>query len=206
MEEFNFKSLESLASELKEGVFKINSGALSSKDILSLLDSSRQLHERLAILQYLLEKEPKKESGSETKNKVESNDVEENQINLIDVIVEEEAKTEKADINISNDFKSVNEIHSDSPQTSLADKFGQQPISDLTKEIGINEKYLITESLFSGDSQACSTAIKDLNEFQNMDQASDFLKNTLSKKYNWNPKSNQVKRLINLVERRYQNQ
>ena len=206
MEEFNFKSLESLASELKEGVFKINSGALSSEDILSLLDSSRQLHERLAILQYLLEKEPKKESGSETKNKVESNDVEENQINLIDVIVEEEAKTEKADINISNDFKSVNEIHSDSPQTSLADKFGQQPISDLTKEIGINEKYLITESLFSGDSQACSTAIKDLNEFRNMDQASDFLKNTLSKKYNWNPKSNQVKRLINLVERRYQNQ
>ena len=206
MEEFNFKSLESLASELKEGVFKINSGALSSEDILSLLDSSRQLHERLAILQYLLEKEPKKESGSETKNKVESTDVEENQINLIDVIVEEEAKTEKADINISNDFKSVNEIHSDSPQTSLADKFGQQPISDLTKEIGINEKYLITESLFSGDSQACSTAIKDLNEFQNMDQASDFLKNTLYKKYKWNPKSNQVKRLINLVERRYQNQ
>jgi hypothetical protein len=206
MEEFNFKSLESLASELKEGVFKINSGALNSEDILSLLDSSRQLHERLAILQYLLEKEPKKESGSETKNKVESTDVEENQINLIDVIVEEEAKTEKADINISNDFKSVNEIHSDSPQTSLADKFGQQPISDLTKEIGINEKYLITESLFSGDSQACSTAIKDLNEFQNMDQASDFLKNTLSKKYNWNPKSSQVKRLINLVERRYQNQ
>ena len=202
MEEFNFKSLESLASELKEGVFKINSGALSSEDILSLLDSSRQLHERLAILQYLLEKEP----GSETKNKVESTDVEKNQINLIDVIVEEEAKTEKADINILNDFKSVNEIHSDSPQTSLADQFGQQPISDLTKEIGINEKYLITESLFSGDSQACSTAIKDLNEFQNMDQASDFLKNTLSKKYNWNPKSNQVKRLINLVERRYQNQ
>lgn len=204
MDEFNFKSLESLASELKEGVFKINSGALSSEDILSLLDSSRQLHERLAILQYLLEKEPKKESGSETKIKVESTDVEENQINLIDVIVEEEAKTDKADINISNDFKSVNEIHSDSPQTSLADQFGQQPISDLTKEIGINEKYLITENLFSGDSQACSTAIKELNEFQNMEQASDFFKNSLSKKHNWNSNSNQVKRLINLIERRYQ--
>ena len=206
MEEFNFKSLESLVSELKEGVFKINSGALSPEDILFLLDSSRQLHERLAILQYLLEKGPKKESGSEQKKKEESTDVEKNQINLIDVIVEEEAKTEKADINISNDFKSVNEMHFDSPQTSLADQFGQQAISDLTKEIGINEKYLITENLFSGDSQACSTAIKDLNEFQNMDQASDFLKNILSKKYNWNPKSNQVKRLINLVERRYQNQ
>ena len=38
MNEFNFKSLEKIASELKEGVFKINSGALGSEDILSLLD------------------------------------------------------------------------------------------------------------------------------------------------------------------------
>ena len=203
MDEFNFKSLESLASDLKEGVFKINSGALSAEDILSLLDSSRQLHERLAVLQYLLEKVPKKETVSEQKKDEKPNNIEENQINLIDVIDEEEAKTEKSDINISTDFKSVNEIHSDSPQTSLADQFGQQPISDLTKEIGINEKYLITENLFSGDNEACLTAIKALNEFQNMEQASDFLKNSLSKKYNWSPKSNQLKRLINLLERRY---
>ena len=167
------------------------------------MDSSRQLHERLAILQYLLEKASKKETVSEQKKDEKSNNVKENQINLIDVIVEEEAKTEKLDINIPTDFKSVNEIHSDSPQTSLADQFGQQPISDLTKEIGINEKYLITENLFFGDNQAYLTAIKALNEFQNMDQASDFLKNSLSKKYNWTPKSKQLKRLINLVERRY---
>lgn len=204
MDEFNFKSLESLASELKEGVFKINSGALSSEDILTLLDSSRQLHERLAVLQYLLEKAPQKEIVSEENKVEEPNNIEENQINLIDVIVEEEAKTEKKDLNISTDYKSVNEIHSDSPQTTLADQFGQQPISDLTKEIGINEKYLITENLFSGDNQACLNAIKELNEFKNLEQASDFLKNSLSKEHNWNPKSNQVKRLINLVERRYQ--
>jgi hypothetical protein len=204
MDEFNFKSLEKLASELKEGVFKINSGALGSEDILSLLDSSRQLHERLAVLQYLLEKDPKIETISEQKKEKEPTNKEENQINLIDVIVEEEAKTEKVDLNTSTDYKSVNEIHSNSPQTSLADHFGQQPISDLTKEIGINEKYLITENLFSGDKKACSAAIKKLNEFQNIEQANDFFKNSLSKKYNWNPKSNQVKRLINLVERRYQ--
>ena len=205
MNEFNFKSLEKLASELKEGVFKINSGDLSSEDILSLLDSSRQLHERLAVLQYLLEKAPKKETVSEQNKEEDPTNIEENQINLIDVIVEEEAKTEKVDLNTSTDYKSVNEIHSNSPQTSLADHFGQQPISDLTKEIGINEKYLITENLFSGDKKACSAAIKKLNEFQNIEQANNFFKNSLSKKYNWNPKSNQVKRLINLVERRYQN-
>ena len=205
MDEFNFKSLESLSSELKEGVFKINSGALSSEDILSLLDSSRQLHERLAVLQYLLEKAPKKETVSEHKKEEDSTNVEENQINLIDVIVEEEAKTEKADIKISTDFKSVNEIHSDSPQTSLADQFGQQPISDLTKEIGINEKYLITENLFSGDNDAYLESINELNNFENIDQANNYLIKTLLKKYSWNSKSNHFKRLNILVQRRYHN-
>ena len=57
--------------------------------ILSLLDSSRQLHERLAVLQYLLEKVPKKEIVSEETKEEEPTNVEENQINLIDVIVEE---------------------------------------------------------------------------------------------------------------------
>ena len=101
MDEFNYKSLESLASELKEGVFKINSGALSSEDILALLNSSRQLHERLAVLQYLLEKEPVNTIAPDEKNANELNTAEENQINLIDVIVEEEAKTVKEDSNIT---------------------------------------------------------------------------------------------------------
>ena len=202
MKEFNFSTIENLSKDLNEGIVKLNNGNLSAKDIQPLLIAARLLHERLSILQYLAEK--KDQDSSKTESQKETEKIEENQINLIDVIVEEEAKTEKEDVKISTDFKSVNEIHSDSPQTSLADQFGQQPISDLTKEIGINEKYLITENLFSGDNQACSNAIKELNEFQNMDQASDFFKNSLSKKYNWNPKSNQVKRLINLVERRYQ--
>ena len=70
--------------------------------------------------------------------------------------------------------------------------------------IASKQAWLSPENLFSGDNDACLNAIKELNEFQNMDQASDFLKNTLSKKHNWNSKSNQVKRLVNLVERRYQ--
>ena len=32
----------------------------------------------------------------------------------------------------------------------LADKFGEQQIFDLTKEIGLNERFLLTENLFSG--------------------------------------------------------
>jgi len=200
MKEFNFSTIENLSKDLNEGIVKLNNGNLSSKDIQPLLIAARLLHERLSILQYLAEK--KDQDSSKTESQKETEKIEENQINLIDVIVEEEAKTEKVEPLTSS--KSVNEMHSNSPQTSLADQFGQQPIIDLNKEIGINERYLMTENLFGGDSQECTNAIHKLNEFENLVLAQDYLKKELSQKFNWSAKSNQVKRLFKLVERRYQ--
>jgi hypothetical protein len=200
MKEFNFSTIENLSKDLNEGIVKLNNGNLSTKDIQPLLIAARLLHERLSILQYLAEK--KDQDSSETESQKVTEKIEENQINLIDVIVEEEAKTEKVEPLISS--KSVNEMHSNSPQTSLADQFGQQPIIDLNKEIGINERYLMTENLFGGDSQECTNAIHKLNEFENLVLAQDYLKKELSQKFNWSAKSNQVKRLFKLVERRYQ--
>ena len=206
MEEFNFKAIENLVKFIGDGISKISPEDLHSIDIEALLDSSRLLNEKLIVLNYLLENRIK--DSSSIKEHTTSKDIdkiEENQIDLIDVIVEEEAKSENPIISSSNPNKSINEIHSNSPQTSLADQFGQQSILDLNKEIGINERYLMTENLFAGDSEECSDSIQKLNEFENLIQAKDFLKNELFKKYNWNSKSNHVKRLINLVERRYQN-
>lgn len=206
MEEFNFKAIENLVKIIGDGISKISPEDLHSIDIEALLDSSRLLNEKLIVLNYLLENRIKDSSSiKEHPTSKDIDKIEENQIDLIDVIVEEEAKSENPIISSSNPNKSINEIHSNSPQTSLADQFGQQSILDLNKEIGINERYLMTENLFAGDSEECSDSIQKLNEFENLIQAKDFLKNELFKKYNWNSKSNHVKRLINLVERRYQN-
>lgn len=206
MEEFNFKAIENLVKIIGDGISKISPEDLHSIDIEALLDSSRLLNEKLIVLNYLLENRIKDSSSiKEHPTSKDIDKIEENQIDLMDVIVEEEAKSENPIISSSNPNKSINEIHSNSPQTSLADQFGQQSILDLNKEIGINERYLMTENLFAGDSEECSDSIQKLNEFENLIQAKDFLKNELFKKYNWNSKSNHVKRLINLVERRYQN-
>ena len=206
MEEFNFKAIENLVKFIGDGISKISPEDLHSIDMEALLDSSRLLNEKLIVLNYLLENRIKDSSSiKEHPTSKDIDKIEENQINLMDVIVEEEAKSENPIISSSNPNKSINEIHSNSPQTSLADQFGQQSILDLNKEIGINERYLMTENLFAGDSEECSDSIQKLNEFENLIQAKDFLKNELFKKYNWNSKSNHVKRLINLVERRYQN-
>ena len=206
MEEFDKKAIENLAKVIGDDISKITPEDLHPDDIESLLNSSRLLNEKLIVLKYLLENRRKDVSSLKGVSKTkESDKVEENQIDLIDVIVEEEAKSENPVISSLSQSKSINEIHSKSPQTSLADQFGQQSILDLNKEIGINERYLMTENLFAGDSKVCSESIHKLNEFENLSQAKEFLKNELFEKYNWNSKSNHVKRLINLVERRYQN-
>tara|TARA_Y100000589_G_scaffold138103_1_gene132182 strand:- start:1187 stop:1795 length:609 start_codon:yes stop_codon:yes gene_type:complete len=202
MDEINFKSLEKLIIELKDGVFKVKDGSLPSEDFNKLLEASRLLHERLAILQYLTEK-----SRLSTNKTIDTeNLIEKNQINLLDAIVEEEVKSDK-DNSIKEDLenKSINELHSQTPQTSLADHFGQQPINDLTKEIGINERFLLTENLFNGDTKAYNDAIDNLNNFSNSEDALKYFRQDLAKNLNWNLKTTQVKRFIKLVERRYNN-
>ena len=202
MDEINFKSLEKLIIELKDGVFKVKDGSLPSKDFNKLLEASRLLHERLAILQYLTEK-----SRLSTNKTIDAeNLIEKNQINLLDAIVEEEVKSDKDNsIKEDSENKSINELHSQTPQTSLADHFGQQPINDLTKEIGINERFLLTENLFNGDTKAYNDAIDNLNNFSNSEDALKYFRQDLAKNLNWNLKTTQVKRFIKLVERRYNN-
>lgn len=199
MKEFNFNSIENLSKDLSEGIVNLSGVDLQTQHIQPLLNSVRLLHERLVILQHLVDKNNESNTQEDLNQKVE-----ENQINLIDVIVEEEAKAEIIEKKEIKTSKSINDIHSSSPQISLADQFGQQPIIDLKKEIGINERYLMTENLFSGDSEAFTNAITQLNQLNNHNDALDYLKKELSKKYNWNLKSNHVKRLFKLVERRYQ--
>ena len=202
MDEINFKSLEKLIIELKDGVFKVKDGSLPSEDFNKLLEASRLLHERLAILQYLTEK-----SQLSTNKTIDAeNLIEKNQINLLDAIVEEEVKSDKDNsIKEDSENKSINELHSQTPQTSLADHFGQQPINDLTKEIGINERFLLTENLFNGDIEAYNDAIDSLNNFSNSEDALKYFRQDLAKNLNWNLKTTQVKRFIKLVERRYNN-
>ena len=48
-------------------------------------------------------------------------------------------------------------------------------------------------------------AINKLNCFSELEEALAYFKHDLAKEFKWNLKSNQVKRFIKLIERRYQN-
>jgi|GEM_PF-2619570 len=85
---------------------------------------------------------------------------------------------------------------------SLAAKLKYRPISDLTKSLGINEKYLFSNELFNGNSSEMAETLKTLNNFKSFSDAQQKL-NDLSKKYNWDKKNSFYKEFELLVKRRF---
>ena len=226
-----YKNISSLINTLSEGLKKLEEGALRSDQITLLLEDARSLHERLAVLQYMsYEKEleenkiksKKAIKGQEEKSQdktiqlnfgtneeVESND---KQINLLDAIDEEIVKTDSKDKETSseneqknlNSSGSVNEKFAQkTSQLSIADRLGKQPISDLSKAIGINEKFLFINDLFKGENIDYNSAIHELNAFNSFEEAQDYIQTVLQPKYQWKLKNSSEKKFIKFIERRY---
>jgi predicted transcriptional regulator len=111
----DYKNLKDLTKSLSNGIKKLESGKLDSNELTSLLEDSRTLHERIAVLQYLAfdkevkvkevkkqKKESKKGQGSfelnfgapslgdefEPKTEDLDEDTHANQTNLLDAIEE----------------------------------------------------------------------------------------------------------------------
>jgi len=87
--------------------------------------------------------------------------------------------------------------------SSVAEKHSKNPVSDLKKSIGINEKFAFINDLFDGDLNSYNEAIDHLNNSSDQYHALAFLQSDLSSKYNWNGESDAFLKLRNLVERRF---
>lgn len=89
--------------------------------------------------------------------------------------------------------------------TELSEKLSMQPIRDLTKAMGLNEKIFTINELFGGDSKAFDETVKKLNTFSSFERASEYLANGVAHTYNWPSRSKKKKALnfIQLVKRRY---
>lgn len=75
-------------------------------------------------------------------------------------------------------------------------------IADLKSTIGINDKFQFTNELFKGNMQEFNIAIEQLNASETKDSALSYLSG-LKQLYGWDEEHETVKRLLNLVERRY---
>lgn len=75
-------------------------------------------------------------------------------------------------------------------------------ISDLSKAIGINDKFQFANELFAENMQEYSIAIQQLNSCETLESAMDYFSN-LQQLYEWDSENQTVKRLLDLVDRRY---
>jgi hypothetical protein len=86
-------------------------------------------------------------------------------------------------------------------QATIAKKLEGSPISDLKKNISLNQRFQFCKDLFKGNNQEYEVTLEKLNN-TNGDEAIRVLQ-TLKDKYSWNPDSMAVKDFTDLVTRRY---
>lgn len=99
------------------------------------------------------------------------------------------------------DRVSVNDSFKPSTVSSLAQKLEGSAISDLKKNISLNQRFQFCKDLFKGNNQEYEVMVEKLNN-TNRDEALRIL-DVLTNKYSWNPESNAVKDFTDLVNRRY---
>jgi hypothetical protein len=79
----------------------------------------------------------------------------------------------------------------------------QKPaIADLNKALGLNDKFLFANELFEGSMQEFNIAVQQLNTAETIESAMEYL-GSLQQLYEWDMEKESVKRLIDLVDRRY---
>lgn len=111
---------------------------------------------------------------------------------------------------IQHDAGILNEEHEDildvdNNQNELSDRLSEQPISDLTKAMGINERMLTINELFDGNNQAFKEALSALNSLNSFEEAKSYISVHLIEQYSWiHPKKRKkAKVFIKLVKRRF---
>lgn len=107
----------------------------------------------------------------------------------------------------SEKFQSVpslyDKISANKVDKSIATKLQKNPVSDLRKSIGINEKFAFINELFDGNQSAYNQAIDQLNGSAGHSEAIAYIENDLIPKYQWTGESDSFLKLRNLIDRRF---
>lgn len=75
----------------------------------------------------------------------------------------------------------------------------REPITDLRRAVGINDKFLLIRDLFGGNGSLYEITIRRLNEFDNLDDCLIYI----AEHFTWNPNSDGAQLMMELLERKY---
>lgn len=114
-----------------------------------------------------------------------------------------------------NEFEEINQlmesIHSmpmlneklRTSQVEVVTVLNNEPIKELKKGIGINDRFLFVQELFRGDETMYERSIKTIDGFAIFPEAQFWIQRELKLKIGWNDDSATVKHFDQLVKRRF---
>lgn len=96
------------------------------------------------------------------------------------------------------------------PKPTLGDQLATQQkvgdlrprVTDLRRAVGLNDKFLLIRDLFGGNGSLYEITIRKLNEFDNFDDCMIYI----AEHFAWNPNSDGAKLMLDLLERKFDQQ
>ena len=118
------------------------------------------------------------------------------------VTSEEEDSGIRAYRKTSNEHHTLGDVLEQAEDNSLAARLQRTAVSDLMTAIGINDKFLLLNELFSGSLEKYNKSIRALNSFSTLLGAKTYM-SELQIEFQWDCESEAYKKLGDLVERRF---
>lgn len=88
-------------------------------------------------------------------------------------------------------------------KTELAEKLKEEPLKDLKKAVGVNDRFIFISELFRGDEDMYERSLKTINRFTIYPEAEFWISRELKLKLGWNDDHPAVKQFDQLVRRRF---
>lgn len=85
------------------------------------------------------------------------------------------------------------------PRDMASEIARSEPVTDLRRAIGINDRFLMIRDLFGGDADAYEQAITELDGFHDLDECMIYI----AENFAWNSSSDGARFLMELLERKY---
>jgi hypothetical protein len=85
----------------------------------------------------------------------------------------------------------------------IAEILTREPVRDLKKAIGVNDRFVFVNELFRGDEVMYERSIKTLNSFNVLQEAEFWMERELKLKLGWDESKDTVRHFIQLVRRRF---
>ncbi len=100
---------------------------------------------------------------------------------------------------LGGEKKSVNDIIANNKESKLQQTLIGKPIEDLTKSLGLNDRFMFQRELFAGNADIMKQTLLQLNEMPDFNSAQSFI----SSNFNWDQEQEATQAFFNYVKRKF---